>query len=221
MCIVDHSGINHNFSSSLNLYVEFGHEEGAYDEDEGETGTYYLPGLYEGRSSKSLQKKHKNRMKSYTPKSSEIGTDLAYGHYSTGAQPSMLLGKRPSSLNVGTIPTKRMRTASRQRVVSPFAVVSGTVQAQAKTDASSGDTNSFPDDQSTLHAGPQIQKSVEVESVGDFEKQLPYDCGETSVKTKKKKPKNLVIKICIHAYVCIFETCGSFLFLICISIVDA
>ncbi|KAK7373646.1 hypothetical protein VNO80_07061 [Phaseolus coccineus] len=178
-------------TSMYDTAAEFGHEEGAYDEDEGETGTYYLPGLYEGRSSKSLQKKHKNRMKSYTPKSSEIGTDLAYGHYSTGAQPSMLLGKRPSSLNVGTIPTKRMRTASRQRVVSPFAVVSGTVQAQAKTDASSGDTNSFPDDQSTLHVGPQIQKSVEVESVGDFEKQLPYDCGETSVKTKKKKPKNL------------------------------
>ncbi|WVZ05729.1 hypothetical protein V8G54_019075 [Vigna mungo] len=185
------------------LKTEFGHEEGAYDEDEGETSTYYLPGVYEGsRSSKSLHKKHKNRMKFYTPKPSEIGTDLPYGHYSTGAQPSMLLGKRPSSLNVGIIPTKRMRTASRQRVVSPFAVVSGTIQAQAKTDASSGDTNSFPDDQSTLHVGPQIQKSVEVESVGEFEKQLPYDCGETSVKTKKKKPKNLVIKICIHLYVC-------------------
>ncbi|QCE11560.1 E1A-binding protein [Vigna unguiculata] len=179
-------------TSMYDTAAEFGHEEGAYDEDEGETSTYYLPGVYEGsRSSKSLHKKHRNRMKSYTPKPSEIGTDLPYGHYSTGAQPSILLGKRPSSLNVGTIPTKRMRTASRQRVVSPFAVVSGTLQAQAKTDASSGDTNSFPDDQSTLHVGPQIQKSVEVESVGEFEKQLPYDCGETSVKTKKKKPKNL------------------------------
>ncbi|KAK7395387.1 hypothetical protein VNO78_15943 [Psophocarpus tetragonolobus] len=171
---------------------EFGHEEVAYDEEEGETSTYFLPGVYEGcRSSKSLQKKHKNRIKSYTHKSSEIGTDLPYGSYPAVAQPSVLFGKRPSSLNVGTIPTKRMRTASRQRVVSPFAVVSGTVQAQAKTDASSGDTNSFQDDQSTLHVGSQIQKSVEVESVGDFEKQVPYDCGETSVKTKKKKPKNL------------------------------
>lgn len=158
-----------------------------------------MPGVYEGsRSSKSFQKKHKNRIKSYSHKSSEIGTDLPYGHYSTGAQPSVLFGRRPASLNVGSIPTKRMRTASRQRVVSPFAVISGTVQAHAKTDASSGDTNSFQDDQSALNVGSLIQKSLEVESVRDFEKQVPYDCGETSVKTKKKKPKNLVIKICIH-----------------------
>lgn len=159
-----------------------------------------MPGIYEGgRSSKSAQRKHKNRIKSYTNRSSETGTDLPYVHYATGTQPSMIFGKRPANLNVGTIPTKRMRTASRQRVVSPFAAVTGTGQGQAKTDAaSSGDTNSFQDDQSTLHVGSQLQKSMEVESVGDFEKQLPYDCGETSVKTKKKKPKNVVIKIHIH-----------------------
>ncbi|RZC00320.1 Chromatin modification-related protein EAF1 A isoform B [Glycine soja] len=179
-------------TSMYDAAAEFGHEEVAYDEDEGENSTYYLPGVYEGsRSSKSFQKKHKNRIKSYTHKSSEIGIDLPYGRYSTGAQPSVLFGRRPASLNVGSIPTKRMRTASRQRVVSPFAVISGTVQAHAKTDASSGDTNSFQDDQSTLNVGSQIQKSLEVESVGDFEKQVAYDCGETSVKTKKKKPKNL------------------------------
>ncbi|KAL2957502.1 hypothetical protein AAZX31_18G153700 [Glycine max] len=179
-------------TSMYDAATEFGLEEIAYDEDEGETSTYYLPGVYEAsRSSKSFQKKHKNRIKSYSHKSSEIGTDLPYGHYSTGAQPSVLFGKRPASLNVGTIPTKRMRTASRQRVASPFAVISGTAQAQAKTDASSGDTNSFQDDQSALNVGSLIQKSLEVESVRDFEKQVPYDCGETSVKTKKKKPKNL------------------------------
>lgn len=59
-------------------------------------------------------------------------------------------------------------------------MVIGTVQALAKTDAtSSGDTNSFQDDQYTLHVGSQLQKSMEVESVGDFEKQLPYDHSET------------------------------------------
>ncbi|XP_058756978.1 chromatin modification-related protein EAF1 B-like isoform X3 [Vicia villosa] len=174
--------------------AEFGFDEVAYDEDEGETSTYYLPGTYESRRSlKSVQKKHKNRIKAYTQRSSEIGTDFAYAHYSTGAHPSTLSGSRPANLNVGTVPTRRLRTASsRQRVVSPFAVVAGTVQALAKTDAaSSGDTNSFQDDQCTLHVGLQLQKSMEVESVGDFEKQLPYDCGETSVKIKKKKPKNL------------------------------
>ncbi|CAL0304525.1 unnamed protein product [Lupinus luteus] len=179
-------------TSMYDTAAEFGSEETAYDEDEGETHTYYLPGVHEGsRSSKSVQKKHKNRMKSYTHKSSEVGTDLAYVHYTTGTQPSAIFGKRPGSLNVGAIPTKRMRTASRQRVVSPFTVATGTVQAQAKADASSGDTNSFQDDQSTLHLGLQVHKSVEVESVGDFEKHLPYDCGETSVKTKKKKPKTM------------------------------
>ncbi|KAE9618018.1 putative nucleoplasmin ATPase transcription factor MYB-HB-like family [Lupinus albus] len=177
-------------TSTFDTAAEFRSEEIKYDEDEGETG-YYLPGVYVGsRSSKSVQKKHKNRMKSYTHKTSEVGTDLAYVHYTTGTQPSAIFVKRPASLNVGAIPTKRMRTASRQRVVSPFAMTTGTVQAQTKTDASSGDTNSFQDDQSTLHVGSQIHKSVEVESVGDFEKQLPYDCGETSVKTKKK-PKTM------------------------------
>ncbi|KAE9622154.1 putative nucleoplasmin ATPase transcription factor MYB-HB-like family [Lupinus albus] len=179
-------------TSTYDTITEFGSEEMAYDEDEGEeTGTYYLPGVYEGsKSSKSVQKKHKNRMKSYTHKSSEVGTDLAYVHYTSGTKPSVIFGKRPASLNVGAIPTKRIRTASRQRVVSPFAVATGAVQAQAKTDASGGDTNSFQDDQITLHVGSQIQKSVEAESVGDFEKQLLYDCGETSVKTKKK-PKTM------------------------------
>ncbi|CAI8585292.1 unnamed protein product [Vicia faba] len=161
------SSIQEVETSIYDAGAEFGFEEVAYDEDEGETSTYYLPGTYESRRSlKSVQKKHKNRIKAYT--------------------------QRSANLNVGTVPTRRLRTASRQRVVSPFAVVTGTVQSLAKTDAaSSGDTNSFQDDQCTLHVGSQLQKSMEVESVGDFEKQLPYDCGETSVKIKKKKPKNL------------------------------
>ncbi|XP_019413028.1 PREDICTED: chromatin modification-related protein EAF1 B-like isoform X2 [Lupinus angustifolius] len=175
-------------TTTYDTTAEFGSEEMAYDEDEGEeTGAYYLPGVYEGRkSSKSVHKKHKNRMKSYTHNSSEVGTDMAYVHYTSGTHPSVIFGKRPASLNVGAIPTKRIRTASRQRVASPFAVATGTVQAQAKTYASSGDINSFQDDQITLH-GSQNQKSVEGESVGDFEKQLLYDCGETSVKMKKPK----------------------------------
>ncbi|KAL2340385.1 hypothetical protein Fmac_008325 [Flemingia macrophylla] len=53
--------------------AEFGHGEAAYDDDEGETSTYYLPGIYEGgRSSKSLQKKHKNRIKSCTHKANNV-----------------------------------------------------------------------------------------------------------------------------------------------------
>ncbi|XP_068479733.1 chromatin modification-related protein EAF1 B-like isoform X5 [Phaseolus vulgaris] len=173
-------------TSVYDTTAEFGSQENGYDEEEGENSTYYLPSVYEGnKSSKSAQKKHKN-LKSYAPRCGDAGADLSYVHYTTGSQPSIMFGKRPASLNVGSIPTKRMRTATRHRVVSPFTNI-GTVQAQAKADASSGDTNSFHDDQSTLHAGPLIQKSSEVESVADFEKQLSYDCAETFVKTKKKK----------------------------------
>lgn len=155
-----------------------------------------------------MHKKHKN-WKSYTPGSGDAGTDFPYVHYSTGTIPSMLFGKRPASSNVGSVPTKRMRTATRHRVVSPFTVTTGTIQAQDRADASSGDNNSFHDDhidQSTLHVGPLIQKSMEVESVTDFEKQLAYDCAETSIKTKKKKKAmtlvifNLYLYNCKHAY---------------------
>nr|XP_008372482.2 chromatin modification-related protein EAF1 B-like isoform X1 [Malus domestica]XP_017187926.2 chromatin modification-related protein EAF1 B-like isoform X1 [Malus domestica]XP_028958333.1 chromatin modification-related protein EAF1 B-like isoform X1 [Malus domestica]XP_028958334.1 chromatin modification-related protein EAF1 B-like isoform X1 [Malus domestica] len=174
-------------TSMYDAGAEFGFQEAAYDEDEGETSTYYLPGAFEGsKSLKSNLKKQKN-LKLYASRSYE-GADLPYGNCTTATHQSMLMGKRPASLNVGSIPTKRMRTASRQRVVSPFgAGANGNVLGPIKTDASSGDTNSFQDDQSTLHGGSQFQKSVEVESVGDFEKQLPYDYAETSMKPKKKK----------------------------------
>ncbi|XP_054782883.1 chromatin modification-related protein EAF1 B-like isoform X1 [Prosopis cineraria] len=194
---VEKTGSSMQEEVEISLYdaaPEFGSEENAYDEDDGETSTYYLPGVYEGRKPKSAHKKHRNMMKSYPPRSCDFGADFPYGNYTSGSQPSMLIGKRPASLNVGPI-TKRMRTASRQRVVSPFtAGITGTVQPQVKTDASSGDTNSFQDDQSTLHCGSQIQKSVEVESIGEFERQLLYDCAEMPVKTKKKKKaKNLLL----------------------------
>ncbi|PPD97841.1 hypothetical protein GOBAR_DD05095 [Gossypium barbadense] len=174
--------------------AEFGYGDFVYDEDEGETSTYYLPGAFEGRKSSKLnKKKRKNPMKSYPARPYEMDADLPYG---SCAQQSVLIGKRPgSSLNVGPIPTKRVRTGSRQRVISPFgsAAAAGGLQAPMKTDASSGDTNSFQDDQSTLHGGFPMQKSNEVESIGDFERQLPYDCAETPTKPKKKKKaKNLV-----------------------------
>ncbi|XWS36570.1 hypothetical protein CRYUN_Cryun20dG0096000 [Craigia yunnanensis] len=168
--------------------AEFGYDYFVYDEDEGETSTYYLPGALEGsKSAKVNQKKRMNSMKSYPARPYEMGADLPYGNC---AQQSMLIGKRPaSSPNVGPIPTKRVRTGPRQRVLSPFssAAAAGGLQAPTKTDASSGDTNSFQDDQSTLHGGFQIQKSMEVESIGDFERQLPYDSAETPTKPKKKK----------------------------------
>ncbi|KAH1129053.1 hypothetical protein J1N35_000431 [Gossypium stocksii] len=175
--------------------AEFPYGNFVYDEDEGETSMYYLPGAFQGsKSSKLNQKKRTMKiMKSYPPaRSYEMGSNLPSGNC---AQQSTLMGKRPATgLNVGPIPTKRVRTGPRQRVLSPFscAAAAGGLQAPTKTDASSGDNNSFQDDQSTLNGGFQIEKSTEVESVGNFDRQLQYDRAEPPTKAKKKKKtKNL------------------------------
>ncbi|PPD72097.1 hypothetical protein GOBAR_DD31004 [Gossypium barbadense] len=172
-------------TSAYDAGAEFPYGNFVYDEDEGETSMYYLPGAFQGsKSSKLNQKKRTMKiMKSYPPaRSYEMGSDLPYGNC---AQQSTLMGKRPASgLNVGPIPTKRVRTAVQLLLV--------VLQAPTKTDASSGDNNSFQDDQSTLNGGFQIEKSTEVESVGNFERQLQYDRAEPPTKAnKKKKTKNL------------------------------
>ncbi|XP_057507991.1 chromatin modification-related protein EAF1 B-like isoform X2 [Actinidia eriantha] len=167
-----------------------------YEEDEGETSVHYLPSAFEaGKQLKFSHKKRKILRKSGTARSYDLGTGFPFTHIEdkVGTQQSVLMGKRPAnSLNVGLIPTKRMRTASRQRVLSPFgAGTSGGVQGLSKTDASSGDTNSLQDDQSTLHGGSHIPNNLEVESGCDFEKQLPFEPTEVSKPRKKKKPKHL------------------------------
>ncbi|KAL6990251.1 Chromatin modification-related protein EAF1 A [Sarracenia purpurea var. burkii] len=184
-------------TSMYDAAADIGSQEYAYEEEEGETGTYYLPGAFEG--SKPLKfglKKRKNLPKSSIARPNDLGTDLTYMQCMEnkfGTQPSVIMGKRPANgLNVGLIPTKRMRTASRQRILSPFSAgTSGGVQGPNKTDASSGDTDSFQDDQSTLHGGSLMPNSLEVESGGDFEKQLPFDLREVSKPKKKKKAKHL------------------------------
>ncbi|KAK8611734.1 hypothetical protein V6N13_131777 [Hibiscus sabdariffa] len=172
--------------------AEFGYDDFVHDEDEGETSTYYLPGAFEGKQSSKLnQKKQKNPKKSCPARHYKMAADLPYGNC---AQSSMVMGKRPANnLNGGSFPMKRVHTVSRQRVLSPFSsAAAGGLQALAQTDASSGDTNSFQDDQSTLHGGLRTQNSLEVESIRDFERQLPYDCAGTPTKPKKKKKaKNL------------------------------
>lgn len=147
-------------------------------------------GLESIKSTKTAQKRRKN-FKLYGPRSYEMGGDASYlqsVERNIGTQPSVLNGKRSgSSLNVA-IPTKRVRTASRQRIISPFNVgSSGPIQAPNRTDASSGDNNSFQDEQSTLHGVSQIQNNMEAESVGDYEKQLQFDSMEVLNRPKKKK----------------------------------
>lgn len=114
--------------------------------------------------------------------------NLPYLHTGIGIQPSIVIGKRPANLNAVPIPTKRIRSASRPRVILPVNAGAGNgALSQVKTDASSGDTSSFQDDQSTAHGGSLVQKGVEVESTATFEKHLPFDYAETSAKPKKKK----------------------------------
>ncbi|XP_018491661.1 chromatin modification-related protein EAF1 B isoform X2 [Raphanus sativus] len=152
----------------------------AFDEDEVERSTYYLPGAFECSKSFNLShKKRKNLMKSHSARSYDLGADLPYANYTDGFNSSNLMAKRA----VGSVPTRRVRTASRPRIVS--------LPVPSKTDASSGDTSSFQDEQSSLHGGSAIQKGTEVESSGNFEKQFSYDMAETSGKPKKKKKTHL------------------------------
>ncbi|XP_011089675.1 chromatin modification-related protein EAF1 B-like isoform X1 [Sesamum indicum] len=177
-------------TSACDATADFGSQDNAYDEDE-ETNTYDMPMAFEANKSSRLgQKKRKHLTHAYGVRSYEASSGILpmqCAENKAMAEQSALLAKRPgSSLNV-SIPTKRVRTASR-RVISPFSAgASGYIQVPNKTDASSGDTNSFQDDQSTLHGGSHVPNSLEVESVGDFEKQLPFESGEVSVKHKKKK----------------------------------
>ncbi|KAK4441008.1 Chromatin modification-related protein EAF1 B [Sesamum alatum] len=177
-------------TSACDANADFGSQDNAYDDDE-ETNTYGMPMAFEASKSSRLgQKKRKHLTHAYGVRSYEVSSGILpmqCAENKAVAEPSALLVKRPGgSLNV-SIPTKRVRTASR-RVISPFSAgASGCIQVPNKTDASSGDTNSFQDDQSTLHGGSLVPNSLEVESVGDFEKQLPFDSVEVSLKHKKKK----------------------------------
>ncbi|WOK93485.1 chromatin modification-related protein EAF1 B-like isoform X4 [Canna indica] len=174
--------------------VAGGLRENVYEEDEAETGTYLLPGTFEvGLSSKLSHKKRKHvQQKSSVLRLNE--GDFSYEpclEGKSGNQPFMSNGKRtPSTFNVGSFPTKRVRTASRQRLVSPYpSGVIGSVPMTSKTDASSEDTSSFLDEQSSLHGGSMPRKNSGFETTMDFERQLPFDGNEISSKSKKKKKK--------------------------------
>lgn len=178
------------------------HHENTYEEEEGETGTYILPGTLEsGGSSKfNLKKRKIFPQKSYGTKLYETGANLSGEpclDSRIGNQPLTLIGKGPSgALNVGSIPTKRMRTAARQRFVSPFSTTpTGGMQLEVKQMFQVGITSSYQDEQSSMHAGSQCRKNLEVESTMDYDRQLPYDNSEISTKIKKKKkPKHLGYK---------------------------
>lgn len=166
------------------------HRGHAYEDDDVEASTYVLHGTYDdGLPSKSShKKKHLMQQRMNGTRHYSTGVDMPYDPYvesKPGNHPFLSNGKRPSDFF--NIPTKRIRTAARQRVVSPYpANASGATAFTSKTDASSGDTNSCQDDQSSLHGGSFPRKNVDIESTVDFDRQL-YDGSEVSTKSKKKK----------------------------------
>ncbi|CAN6349991.1 unnamed protein product [Urochloa humidicola] len=164
--------------------------ENAY-EDEGETRAYLSPKAYDGVCLSNMGHKNKHQMQQRisVARPYETGTDMPYEpclESKSGNQPLLPNGKRPTSFLA--IPPKRIRTAARQRVVSPFhAGYSGPPQVTSKTDALSGDTNSYQDDQSSLHGGSLSWRNTDFESTVDSDRRLPYDASEVCTKANKKK----------------------------------
>ncbi|KAI4326385.1 hypothetical protein MLD38_031706 [Melastoma candidum] len=183
-CILQNEGKgNIQADTHMSDVSDCGYQENVYHEGEGETGTYYLPGAFEG--SKSLKHSQKKRK---APRPYELETDSPYGRCSIGTQQPM--GKRPPNL-VGHIPTKGFRSVPRSRFILPSGTPAsvGSFQAPTKTDASSGDTSSFQDDLSTIPGPLRIKKNGEFDSVSNYGSRLSHDMAETSSKSKKKKPK--------------------------------
>ncbi|KAL8129278.1 hypothetical protein V2J09_018433 [Rumex salicifolius] len=187
------AGRNIQEEDNSSMYnAEFEYHENVYEEDEGENA-YYLPGAFEGSKAAKFPDKKRKNVKLYTPSSYEMVGDLSYGRcIKNRIRISQSSVKRPANgIDVCPIPTKRIRTASRQRVVGPFSSgPAGFTSAPSRTDPSSGDTNSFQDDESTLHGGSVIAKGLEVESGMDYDKQSAFDCAEYTAKPKKKKTKH-------------------------------
>ncbi|CAI9770643.1 unnamed protein product [Fraxinus pennsylvanica] len=165
--------------------------DNAYEEDEGETSTHDMSVAFNGsKSSRFAEKNPKHLTNPYGARSYKTGhqflpVQCIESKFAT--QQSALLAKRPGSTLNASIPTKRTRTASR-KVIGPFSAgTSGGIQISNKTDASSGDTDSYQDDQSTSRGGSLVPNGLEVESVGEFGKQLPFESVQPSTKPKKKK----------------------------------
>jgi len=113
--------------------------ENAYGDDEGEPRTYSLPGAYDGglASKSSHRKKHPLPQRMNGARPYEIGADMAYDSIlesKPGNQQLLSNGKRTTDFL--SIPIKRIRTAARQRVVSPFPAgasgVLGPINSQIK-----------------------------------------------------------------------------------------
>ncbi|KAL9235656.1 hypothetical protein vseg_010398 [Gypsophila vaccaria] len=191
-CLVEYERVGTNVQEEVvmsgnDAAADCGYEECDYEEDEGESFYHQPRVLNTGKPSKKKQK----IMKSNAARPYEFGGEFGYEHNAetkNGIAQLNVMGKRPANNLHVVIPTKRMRTASRQRVIVPFGGGSaGVTPVPSKADPSSEDTNSFQDDQSTLHGISVIRRGSEVDSKMNFEKQSTFDSEDVSVQPKKKK----------------------------------
>ncbi|XP_078445193.1 chromatin modification-related protein EAF1 A-like isoform X2 [Wolffia australiana] len=180
-------------ASTCDSHADYGSHENLFDDDEAETSAHYLSGPFErSKLSKfSLKKKKFFQDKNHNARSFGGRSDLFSGSHienKSSAQPSLLLGKRVSGAFSGSsIPTKRIRTASRQRVISPFGSGNSSLPVNCKNEVSSGDTSSFQDDQASLHDESTTRRNADFESTADFERRLVFNGSEMPIRSKKKK----------------------------------
>lgn len=171
--------------------------------DEDEMRVQYLPGAFEGSKANKARKKRKIIMRASMPKTHAGRFPPGESHVlsvgykaetNNGIPLPVSTGKRalPSAnLNIGSIPTKRIRSstiAARQRAAGSLS--GGTTGASGlanKTDVSSGDTSSLQEDFNTLSGGSQHPKGMDVEPTGACGNYWLFDASDVSVKTKKKK----------------------------------
>ncbi|XP_074268479.1 chromatin modification-related protein EAF1 A-like [Silene latifolia] len=185
---IGNSTLEEVVTSTHSAAAECEYEDKDCEENEGENLYYQHGALHTGKPSKKKLK----IIKSYAARSYKFGDDFSYGHCAetrNGPTQLTVMGKRPvNNLHVDPIPIKRMRTASRQRVVGPFGTGSvGVAPVLSRADASSEDTNSFQDDQNTPHGGSVGLRGLEVDSTMNYENQSMFDSAEKSAKPKKKK----------------------------------
>ncbi|KAF8031584.1 hypothetical protein BT93_D0719 [Corymbia citriodora subsp. variegata] len=195
-CVTQCENMENNMQEEVNSSLPetvsvYGYQATPHNKIERETSMCNLSEAFEGSRLSKVSQKNWKSFKSSSSGSYEMAADIPYGENKMWMQQSFFMSNRAANLDVGPVPPKRMRTTPRQRVLSPFNGGAG-LRGYPKSDASSGDTNSLQDDQSTLHSGSQVQKIMEAESVGGVEKQLPYDSANASIKSKKNKKRRLL-----------------------------
>eukprot|EP00252_Welwitschia_mirabilis_P004100 TRINITY_DN1429_c0_g2_i1.p1 TRINITY_DN1429_c0_g2~~TRINITY_DN1429_c0_g2_i1.p1 ORF type:complete len:905 (+),score=215.52 TRINITY_DN1429_c0_g2_i1:238-2715(+) len=192
-----------DYADDTHSHSGFSPPEKTFFGDEHETKLDYLSGTFDRSNFAKAHKRRKSIMKASLPKTyagkhqgesyySSLGNKRELG--SIFSPSSTVNGKRvlPSrNLNIGTIPTKRIRSStvnSRQRAAVTYSGgTAGGSSLANKADASSGDTSSLQEDVNTVSGGSHPLKITDMDSSITCGKRWDIDGNEMYVKNKKKK----------------------------------